>query len=151
MKPSTVAFCAFASAISALPACTKYSPVACAGAYLPVPQIVTLVYPADGSTAVPDSPGSIVFQKVKGGALSGVELTLTPPSGSPIVATPGPVPSPLPTPNTPPSPGAGLIAFTVPALAPATAYQASVAGSITVPGSICGQSSLAGAGSFTTR
>lgn len=139
------------AALAMLPACTQVNRIACAGGSLPPPVTVSLVYPIDGATAVPDNPGSIVFQKPTGGAQSGVQLVLTPPAGPQIMATPGPVPSPLPTPNTPPSPGDGLLAFPVPALAAATTYEASVRGTVTFPGELCGPSGISGGGSFTTR
>lgn len=113
----------------------------------------SFVYPIDNATAVPDAPQAVVVQtNFRGGAFSGLQLVLTPPSGPPIVADVGPVPSPLPTPNSSPSPGAALIAFSVPTLAPATTYTASFNGTVTFVGAICpGPFGISGPGSFTTQ
>lgn len=116
--------------------------------------MLSLVYPIDNATAVPDSPQAIVVQQdFSGGTFSGLQLVLTPPSGPPVIANVGPVPSPLPTPNSSPSPNAALIAFSVPTLAPATTYVASFKGTVTFPTVDCGPvtDGLSGGGSFTTQ
>jgi hypothetical protein len=132
--------------------CNTSGPIACAAA-IRVPVTLSLVYPIDNATAVPDSPQAIVVQRnFTGGMVSGLQLVLTPPSGPPIVADVGPVPSPLPTPNSSPSPDAVLVAFSVPTLAPATTYNASFNGTVTFVGGVCpGTFGFGGGGSFTTQ
>ena len=84
--------------------------------------------------------------------MSGLQLVLTPPAGPAIIANVGPVPSPLPTPNSSPSPGASLIAFSVPALGSSTTYIASFNGTVTFAGGACpGTEGISGSGSFTTQ
>jgi len=108
------------------------------------PQIIilkTLVYPAPGSTNIPDAIGSVVISG------AGTQITLQPTGSgqSPIVvATTSPVPSPLPTPNAPPK--GPLVAFPVGMLAPASTYSAVQDG--TGP---CPEAAPAIVGSFTTQ
>lgn len=131
--------------------CNTSGMIECAAIRPPI--TLSLVYPIDNATAVPDSPQAVVVQKTfTGGTVSGLQLVLTPPSGPPIIANIGPVPSPLPTPNSSPSPGASLIAFSVPTLAPSTTYTTSFNGAVTFVGGMCpGPEGFSGGGSFTTQ
>jgi hypothetical protein len=76
-----------------------------------------LIYPAPGSTGIPDSPPAIVVARPTS------ELVLQPAIGSPIVtSSPAAVPSPLPSPNAQ-HPGITVYSgFAVPPLTPATTY-----------------------------
>lgn len=109
------------------------------------PQIIilkTLVYPAPGSTNIPDALGSVVISG------AGTQITLQPMgSGQPpiVVATTGPVPSPLPSPNAPPK--GPLVAFPVGTLAPASTYSVTVQDG-TGP---CPEAQPTIIGSFTTQ
>lgn len=75
-----------------------------------------LVYPAPGSTGIPDNVQTIVVSR------STSKLTLIPAGATPVVTTTqAAVPSPLPSPNAPQHGAAA--AFSVPALAASTTYQ----------------------------
>jgi hypothetical protein len=108
------------------------------------PQFValkTLVYPAPGSTKIPDALGSVVISGPS------TQLSLQPSTAGQapiVVATTGPVPSPLPSPNAPPA--SGTIAFPVGTLAPATTYSVTVQDG-TGP---CPEAQPVNIGSFTT-
>jgi len=117
---------------------------------VPAPTALVAVYPVNGATSVPDAPQSIVFARFRNVPLTGLKLVLTPPSGSAIIAAPGPAPSPLPTPNTPPPAGTTLVGFAVPPLAAATTYQATFKG-VEDPNSVCGPGAVVGSSSFTTQ
>jgi hypothetical protein len=137
--------------LMSLPACTKSIIASCTAP--PPPTALVVVYPINGATSVPDSPQSIVFAQYTTChvTLAGLQLVLTPASGPPILASPGPAPSPLPTPNTPPPAGTTLVGFVVPTLAAATTYQASFNGTETVQGSMCGPFGIQGGSRFTTQ
>jgi hypothetical protein len=76
-----------------------------------------LVYPAPGSTGIPDDVKTIVLLR------STSTVTLIPSSGPPMVTTTAvPIPSPLPSPNASAQHPAGA-AYSVPPLAAATTYQ----------------------------
>lgn len=109
------------------------------------PQIIvlkTLVYPAPGSTNVPDALGSVVISG------AGTQITLQPASSAQapiVVETTGPVPSPLPSPNA--QPKGPLVAFPVGTLAPASTYYVVVQDG-TGP---CPEAQPTNVGSFTTQ
>jgi hypothetical protein len=133
-------------------ACATKSSIACLGTSARPPTL-TLVYPIDLATAVPDSPASIVFEQTDPTAvLNSARLVLMPPSGPAVISGPaGPAPSPLPTPNASPAAGATLVGFTVPALAAATTYLVSFQGTVTQTGLCAGTFPIGGTGSFTTQ
>ena len=152
MKLAAAVFgaCTGIALIAGLASCVPARHIACASA-VPIQEMV-LVYPVDGATGVPDSPGTLVFSFPNGPVLSGAKAALTPSGGQPIVSGPqGPVPSPLPAPNTSPSPGTRLVAFPISPLTTATTYQLSFQGSYTTTGICGGTFPLAGTGDFTTR
>jgi hypothetical protein len=101
-----------------------------------------LIYPAPGSTGIPDAVSPIVL----GSPIATV--TLQPPRGSPIVATavPNPIPSPNAAPRTSP-----ISAYVVPTLAAATTY--TVIAQAPPPGPIggCPAQPAQTLGSFTTQ
>ena len=111
---------ALASTAVALAACSgggaTLPPAICSFAkVLSTPEY--LVYPAPGSTGIPDNVQTIVLARFT------AKVTLIPATGTPIVSTsPTPVPSPLPSPNAAQQHPAGA-AFSVPPLAAATTYQ----------------------------
>ena len=146
---------ALSSAVALVVGFSSCAPVAHSACQL-VPALgMASVYPVNGATAVPDSPGMIVFaQGVPQAVLSGnVRLVLTPGSGSPIYGTRGQVPSPLPTPNSSPSPGSTLVAFNVASLSPATTYTITFQGSATNTGGCGGPGTapIIGGERFTTQ
>ena len=99
-----------------------------------------LIYPAPGSTAIPDALNLIVVEPNAAGA------RLFPPSGGFVPAImPTAVPNPLPSPNAAPADPA-MVAFSVAPLAAATTYTVLV-GSFGVDCDAGGQT----VGSFTTQ
>lgn len=105
----------------ALAACSGGGATTPPGAICNVPAILSapeyLVYPAPGSTKIPDNVQTIVLSRFT------AKVTLIPPAGTPVVTTsPTPVPSPIPSPNAAQQHPAGA-AFSVSPLAAATTYQ----------------------------
>jgi hypothetical protein len=114
------------------------------GNIFPCPAIAAvqyrLIYPAPGSTAIPDSPNVIVVEP------KGLGVELQPPTGPIVLASmPTAVPSPIPSPNASPF-GPGLGAFSVPPLAAATTYTVS-----TAPAGVECNPAPQTLGSFTTQ
>jgi hypothetical protein len=107
------------------------------------PQILIhmfLIYPAPGSTGIPDAIGPLVI----GGGAS--KIVLHPATGPDVVSTTVvPVPSPIPSPNVS-APGSYAQALSVPPLAPATTYLVTST-QITA----CGTPDTQTLGSFTTQ
>ena len=103
-----------------------------------------LVYPAPGSTGIPDNVQTIVLSRYTG------TVTLIPSPGSAVVSTsPTAVPTPVPSPNATQQHPAGA-AFSVPPLAPATTYQVWTQ-DVTVATPCAAVTSPALLGSFTTQ
>ena len=95
------------------------------GNIFPCPAIAAvqyrLIYPAPGSTAIPDAPNVIVVEP------KGFAVELQPSTGTTVFASvPTAIPTPIPSPNASPL-GTTLGAFSVPPLAAATTYTVSTA------------------------
>jgi hypothetical protein len=100
-----------------------------------------LVYPAPGSTGIPDDIGSVV---IAGGAYS---VSLQPATGPAVVSTTVvPVPSPMPSPSVAIPPGTYAQAIAFPTLAQKTTYVVT-----STEHSACGFVDSRVLGSFTTQ
>ncbi|HTW83548.1 MAG TPA: hypothetical protein VMD91_05695 [Candidatus Sulfotelmatobacter sp.] len=109
------------------------------------PQVIAatdLVYPASGSSGIPDAIGQVVVS----GPASTVALT---PSGGAAVtsSTQVAVPTPLPSPNT--QPVNWQTAFAFPTLAAGTTYTVSITNADVAPG--CPGAGPTDLGTFTTK
>ncbi|MBV8299015.1 MAG: hypothetical protein JO083_05685 [Candidatus Eremiobacteraeota bacterium] len=103
-----------------------------------------LIYPAPGSTGIPDNVQTVVLSRFTG------KVTLIPATGTPVVSTsPTPVPSPIPAPNAAQQHTAGA-AFSVAPLAPAMTYQV-WAQDVYVPAPCAAVTAPTLLGSFTTQ
>jgi hypothetical protein len=133
---------ATATAALALLAACQAGPASSGGPICPQSIVInSLVYPAPGSTGIPDAVNVLVV----GGVVH--SLTLQPNAGAAIVTvTPTAIPNPIPSPNS--TPLFATAAFTVPVLAAATTY--TVTANAPAAGPCPGQQPQA-LGAFTTQ
>ena len=89
----------------------------------PTPEALSLLFPANGSTGISITIGSI---DLAGPIIPGSVISVAPAGGSPLpLGSPAAAPSPIPTPNATPSPGwatAPVEAVPIPTLSHGTSY-----------------------------
>jgi hypothetical protein len=134
-----------AAAVMLLTSCAG-STTAPIGSGVNCPQVIvtkSLVYPAPGSTGIPDSIASVVVAGPIG------KVTLQPSVGLPVVSTSMvPVPSPIPSPNAAPV-NPPTTAFAVPPLTASTTYAVIVQDTAAL--AACPEGGPQAVGSFTTQ